>query len=112
MPQIDFAAGRRNGDRKNRGKRRGPLHPANSAQTGTTHNGLLQALEVLLGLLMSLVQKSGGGGKQKILSGFSSRLHSFYISFYYLLYKLPMFTVQKLEKVGKRKDKTSFIKSS
>lgn len=52
---------------------------------------------------MSLVQKSGGGGKQ-IFSGFSSRLHSFYISFYYLLYKLPMFTVQKLEKVEKRKD--------
>lgn len=79
MPQTDFAEGRSNGDRKNQGRRRSPLHPANSAQTETTHNGLLQALEVLLGLLMSLVQKSGGGAKQKILSGFFSRFLSFYI---------------------------------
>lgn len=46
-----------------------PPHPVNSAQRETTHNCLLQTLEVLLGLFMSLVQKSGARRKHKSPSG-------------------------------------------
>lgn len=94
MPQTDFAEkARRNGVRKKSGGRTEALHPypVNLAEKETTHNCLLQALEVLLGLLVSLIQKSGGRGKQKNPSGppclpLSSLLHSFDLYFIIIYY--------------------------
>ena len=46
-----------------------PPPPLTWRRREVTHNCLLQTLKVLLGLLMSLVQKSGGRQRQKNHSG-------------------------------------------
>lgn len=46
-----------------------PPPPMTWRRREVTHNCLLQTLEVLLGLLMSLVQKSGGRQRQENHSG-------------------------------------------
>lgn len=85
-----------------------PPHSVNLAQRETTHNCLLQTLEVLLGLFMSLVQKSGGEeGNARVPQDYLSSLSPpspflWSILYCYLFCKLPTFSVQKLEK--KKKD--------